>query len=133
MLAVPGPTSARTARRATGCSAGRATLLKGRHDASGIDKRRVVRAKRPKLHLVDAALLAPLLGLDVAGTLRSGRHGQIVETFVASQLRVLTRAAAASTRLYHLRQPDGHEVDILLERPDHTLVAIEVKAARAPP
>lgn len=89
-------------------------------------------AKRPKLHLIDCALLRPLSGLNVDGTLRDGSFGTILESFVVGQLRALASVAKISTRLYHLRQFDDREVDIVLERADRRLVAIEVKATSTP-
>lgn len=89
-------------------------------------------AKRPKLHLVDVALTRPLLGVDVRGAMREGRHGQLLEGFVVTHLRALAGVARVPTRLYHLRHLDGREVDIVLERADRRLVAVEVKATSAP-
>lgn len=89
-------------------------------------------ARRPKLHLADVALTRPLLGMNVAGALRDNRHGHVLEGFVAAQLRALARVPEAPVRLYHLRHLDGREVDIVLERPDRRLVAVEVKATGTP-
>lgn len=89
-------------------------------------------AKRPKLGLVDTGLLRPLLGLDTLGVLKEGRHGQVVEAFVASQLHALAGVASTPARPYHLRGLDGREVDLVLERPDRRIVAIEVKAGSSP-
>ena len=89
-------------------------------------------AKRPKLHLADVALTRPLLGLDAAGALRDNRHGRVLEGFMAGQLRALAGVSAAPVGAYHLRQLDGREVDVVLERPDRRLVGIEVKATSAP-
>lgn len=89
-------------------------------------------AKRPKWHLADLALTRPLLGLDAAGALRGGRHGQLLEGFMAGQLRALAGAADAPPRPYHVRHLDGREIDLVLERPDRRLVAFVVKATSAP-
>ncbi|MGH3442293.1 MAG: ATP-binding protein [Nitriliruptorales bacterium] len=89
-------------------------------------------ARRPKRHLVDAALLSVLLGMDARGALRTGSHGQILEAFVASQIRALLATTREPTRAFHLRHLDGHEIDVVLERADRRLVAIEVKATAAP-
>jgi len=50
---------------------------------------------------------------------------------MAGQLRALAGVSAAPVGVYHLRQLDGREVDVVLERPDRRLVAIEVKARRS--
>lgn len=86
---------------------------------------------RPKRHLVDPALVGPLLGIDTAGVLRDpSLMGRLLESFVIAQLRPELTVASAEPRLYHLRDRDGrHEVDIVIELADGRIIAIEVKAA----
>lgn len=86
---------------------------------------------RPKRHLVDPALIAPLLGADTAGVLRDpSLMGRLLDSFVVAQLRPELAVARCSPRLYHLRDRDGrHEVDAVIELADGRIVAIEVKAA----
>lgn len=91
----------------------------------------------PKHHLADPALAARLLGVDegalLTGTL-AGRTiprdgtllGQLFESLVTQS--VLVYAQAAEARVRHLRTSAGrHEVDIIVERPDHRVLAIETK------
>jgi predicted AAA+ superfamily ATPase len=94
----------------------------------------------PRHHLADPALAARLLGVE-AGTLletdsrgpftpRDGTLlGQLFESLVALGVRV--DAQAAEARVGHLRTHGGeHEVDLIVERGDHRVVAIEVKLTR---
>ncbi|HEX9775975.1 MAG TPA: DUF4143 domain-containing protein [Actinomycetota bacterium] len=96
----------------------------------------------PKHHLVDPALAARLLGADVEA-LVEGRAlerpiardttllGQLFESLAALTIRVCAQAAEASVR--HLRTHSGdHEIDFIVERGDHRVVAIEAKLARTP-
>lgn len=102
---------------------------------SGNHFTRLVQA--PKHHLADPALAARLLGVD-AEALLSGRTppvlrdgallGRLFESLVTLTVRVLAQAAEAS--VHHLRTRNGdHEVDLIVQRPDRGVVAIEVKLA----
>lgn len=98
-------------------------------------------AAPPKHQLADPALAARLLGVD-ADALLSGRQvgptiprdgtllGALFESLVTLSVRVYAQAAEA--RVNHLRTWSGeHEVDLIVERADGRIVAIEVKLARA--
>ncbi len=91
----------------------------------------------PKHHLADPALAARLLGVD-EGALLSGAPGspvlprdgtllgRLFESLVALSVRVLAQASDATVR--HLRTKEGRqEVDLIVERHDHRVLAIEVK------
>lgn len=91
----------------------------------------------PKHHLLDPGLAAYLLGLDPEGlldgrapTIGAFRHGPVLgalfESLVTLSVRVY--AQAAECQVGHLRSRDGaHEVDLVIERPDRRVVAMEVK------
>lgn len=94
----------------------------------------------PKHQLADPSLAARLLGVD-ADALLEGREagppiprdgpllGALFESLVT--LSVRTYAQAAEAEVKHLRTVKGeHEVDLIVERPDGRIVAIEVKLAR---
>lgn len=96
----------------------------------------------PKHHLADPGLAARLLGADVEALIE-GRAlgppiardttllGQLFESLAALTVRVCAQAAEATVK--HLRTHAGdHEIDIIAERGDHRVVAIEAKLARAP-
>jgi predicted AAA+ superfamily ATPase len=94
----------------------------------------------PKHHLTDPALAARLLGLDAEALLggedggvplpRDGALlGHLFESLVALSVRVYAQAAEA--RVFHLRTMGGrNEVDLIVERGDRRVVAIEVKLGR---
>ncbi len=94
----------------------------------------------PKHHLVDPALSARLLGLS-AESLRRGDTGTasssllpadgvvlgaLFESLVTQSVRVYAQANEA--RVGHLRSSGGrHEIDLIVERADRRVLAIEVK------
>lgn len=94
-------------------------------------------AGSPKHHLADPALAARLLGVDVDALLSAAPGGppvprdgpllgKLFESLVTLTVRVLAEAAEA--RVGHLRTHSGaREVDLVVERADHRIVAIEVK------
>lgn len=94
-------------------------------------------AQAPKHHLADPALAARLLGMGVDGLLR-GREagpsvfrdgtlaGRLFESLVALSVRVYAQATDA--RVGHFRTRNGdHEIDVIVERDDGRVLAIEVK------
>ncbi len=56
-------------------------------------------------------------------------YGQVVENFVATELLKLLSFSEVRANLLHFRTSDDKEVDFVLEQPDGTIAAIEVKAA----
>ncbi len=94
----------------------------------------------PKHQLADPALAARLLGVDLGALLdaapvgpavpRDGTLlGSLFESLVTLDVRVYAQAAEASVG--HLRTAAGEqEVDLIVERADGRVVAIEVKLAR---
>ena len=87
-----------------------------------------------KRYLVEPALLAGVLRLDVPTVMRDGDLlGRILDTFVAAQLRSELAFAESRPRLYHLRQEQGrHEVDLLVELGARRVLGVEIKADAAP-
>jgi predicted AAA+ superfamily ATPase len=86
--------------------------------------------KTPKLHFLDAGLLAALRGLT-AERLSSDREalGALLETFVFSEIAKLITWTDREVTVHHYRDKDQHEVDLVLERDDGAIVGIEVKAS----
>lgn len=86
--------------------------------------------KAPKIHLVDTGLACHLIGAD-ARRLAGDRPllGRLLETFVVGELRKQISWASPQTGLYHFRTSSGSEVDVVLERADGAVAAIEVKAS----
>lgn len=93
---------------------------------------------KPKHQLCDPALVMSLLGIGEDELLRSDRDrrhgdllGRLFESLVTLDLRVAASASAAQVR--HLRQHrGGREVDLIVERGDGRIVAVEVKLSGAP-
>lgn len=97
-------------------------------------------AAPPKHQLADPALAARLLGVDAGALLdaapvgitvpRDGTLlGALFESLVTLSARVYAQAAESSVR--HLRTGKGdHEIDLIIERADGRVIAIEVKLAR---
>lgn len=95
----------------------------------------------PKHHLLDPALATHLLGIDL-NTLKSGPRsntdltrmgallGRLFESIVTLSVRVFSQAADAETM--HMRTRGGRqEIDLIVVRPDQSVVAIEVKLSSA--
>lgn len=90
----------------------------------------------PKHHLADPALAARLVGVGRDALLagegpaaipRDGTFlGALFESLVVLSVRVFAQAAEA--RVFHFRTKGGErEIDLILERDDHRVVAVEVK------
>jgi predicted AAA+ superfamily ATPase len=96
----------------------------------------------PKHHLADPALAARLLGATANALLKGDSPGPVVprggtllgalfESLVTQSLRVYAQAAEASVG--HLRTHRGaHEVDLIVERDDGRVIAIETKLSATP-
>ncbi|MDL2408988.1 DUF4143 domain-containing protein [Rhizobium calliandrae] len=86
--------------------------------------------KTPKLHFLDSGLLAAMLGVapDRIATNRSP-FGPLLETFVVSEVLKLATWCETAPALYHYRDKDQDEVDIVLEDNTGAIVGIEIKAA----
>lgn len=86
--------------------------------------------KTPKLQFVDSGLLAALLDLSADEVLADRtRFGQVLETFVFSELLKHTTSAEGDYRLLYYRDADQVEVDVVVENPAGQLVGIEIKAS----
>lgn len=95
----------------------------------------------PKHHLADPSLAARLLGADSAALLdakpvgppvpRDGTLvGALFESLVTLDVRVYAQGAEAAVN--HLRTSSGaREIDLIVERPDGRVLAIEVKLTRS--
>lgn len=84
--------------------------------------------KSAKLHICDTAVLAQLLEIDETRIIPSF-IGQFLENFVFSELQKQKSWSSLPFTLYHFRDGD-YEVDFILERPDGSIVAIEVKSTK---
>ena len=95
----------------------------------------------PKHHLCDPALAARLVGVTKPDLLE-GKAGSVIlprdgtflgalfESLATMSVRVFAQSAGA--RVAHLRVRDGaHEVDLIIERDDGRVLAVEVKLSGA--
>lgn len=91
-------------------------------------------AKRPKRYLTEPSLLGPLLGIDERTASRDiDVLGRLLDTYVAAQLRPLVELTSPRSRLLHLWDANGeHEIDLIVDHPDGSVIACEVKASAAP-
>jgi predicted AAA+ superfamily ATPase len=87
-----------------------------------------------KRYVIEPALIAAALRLDVPGVLRDGNLlGRLLDTFVAAQLRAETAVSESRPRLYHLRtQSSREEIDLVAELGGGRVIGVEVKADAAP-
>ena len=93
-----------------------------------------------KHHLADPALAAVLLGVHEGSLLQGAEAavpmprdgtllGHLFESLVTQSIRVYAQTAEAKVK--HLRTKGGrHEVDLIVERPDQRVLAMEIKLGR---
>jgi uncharacterized protein len=89
-------------------------------------------ARRPKVCLNDTGLSAALAGFTPAhATSIGGReyYGALVEQFVALELHNQQGWSSTPFTLFHFRDLDGLEVDIVIELADGRLITLEVKSS----
>lgn len=86
--------------------------------------------KTPKVHLVDAGLASYLAQRGSTRLDRSDMlFGNLLETFVVTELSKQAAWSEAKPALYHFRTAAGREVDVVMEGPAQQIVGIEVKAS----
>jgi predicted AAA+ superfamily ATPase len=85
--------------------------------------------KTPKLHFLDSGLLGALLGATAERIAKDRSiFGPLLETFVFSEVLKQASWFGESCALYHYRDKDQDEVDLVIESGSGALVGIEVKA-----
>ena len=90
-------------------------------------------ARQPKVHLVDAGVMAWLLGLTPEKIAKNDpstltEYGHLVETFAVGEILKQVSWWDAPVSGGHFRTAAAEEVDLVLERDDGAVVAFEVKA-----
>ncbi len=87
--------------------------------------------KAPKLHLVDTGLACHLLGAN-ARRLYADRNllGRLLESFTVTELFKQISWTDPRISLFHFRSSGGAEIDIVLEKTDGSVAAIEIKASQ---
>lgn len=85
--------------------------------------------KTPKLHFLDSGLLSEMLGTRSERIARDrSAFGQVLETFVFTEIMKQITWLSNACNLYHYRDKDQDEVDILVENDEGAIVGVEVKA-----
>lgn len=87
---------------------------------------------RSKTMLLDTGLAARLINVSATGasvTANPQLAGQLLEGFVAGELRRQLGWSEQTARLSHYRDHGGAEIDLVLETDDGRVVGIEVKAS----
>ena len=94
--------------------------------SSNISKRFI---KSPKMFMTDSGLFCHLLGIHNAEELnQSTRKGDVVESFVYSELLKHISYSEIQAKIYHYRTTDKKEIDFIIEKADKVF-AVEVKAS----
>lgn len=96
---------------------------------SNVTKRIV---KTSKLYFLDTGLCAHLTGWSTPATIEAGAmNGAIFETYVFCEILKSYWHNGAYPSIYHYRDSDQREIDLLIER-DGTLYPIEIKKTATP-
>jgi uncharacterized protein len=86
--------------------------------------------KTPKLHVTDTGLLAHLINADAKRLARDATlAGPVFETFAAMELDRQREWSECEPSLFHYRDGDRREVDIVLELRSGEIAGVEVKSA----
>lgn len=94
----------------------------------GLDKRET---DKERVFVADPAFVAAMLPTDANALMRNtDAFSALLETFVATEVIRLLTWSSVSAKLFHWRDSNTNEVDLVLERRDGSLIGIEVKAAR---
>jgi uncharacterized protein len=91
-------------------------------------------AAKPKIHFVDSGVAGRMLGvtaarLSAAQPQAMTELGHLLETFCVGEVLKQVGWMEVPTQPGHWRTHDGDEVDLVLERDDGAIAAVEVKAA----
>ncbi|MFF5226950.1 ATP-binding protein [Dactylosporangium sp. NPDC000521] len=90
-------------------------------------------ARQPKVHVVDAGVMAWLLGLNPEKISRADPavltdYGHLTETFAVGEILKQLSWWDAPVAAGHFRTASGDEVDLVLESDDGDVIAFEIKA-----
>lgn len=88
--------------------------------------------KQSKIYMADSGLMAAILRWRMDQVeLDADRSGKLIETFLFNELAAQVDANNGKYELFHYRDREQREIDFLIERDDHALLGIEVKAGSA--
>jgi predicted AAA+ superfamily ATPase len=96
--------------------------------SSNISKRFI---KTPKIFMNDTGVLSHILNITTPQELlSSSKKGDIIETFVYSELQKHISYSSTMPKLYHYRTNDKKEIDFIIEKGEK-IVAVEVKSSQS--
>lgn len=85
--------------------------------------------KHDKVFMADTGMMAALLNWKPSDfILESDKLGKAFETFAYNELVSQIDAADEEYHLYHYRDREKREIDFLIERDDHSFLAMEIKS-----
>ena len=86
--------------------------------------------KSPKVHFIDSGLASYLLNSSVEASLvgKDEHLGNLVETFVYSELIKHQSYSEENVEIYHYRDQQQKEVDFVIESNSGDIVALEIKS-----
>lgn len=88
--------------------------------------------KQSKLYMTDSGLMASILRWHMDQVeLDPDRSGKLIETLIFNELAAQIDAHHGEYELLHYRDREQREIDFIIEREDHALLGIEVKAGSA--
>ena len=90
--------------------------------------------RRSKLHVADTGLAAHLLGVgpQMLAPATARATGSLLETFAVNEISRQLAASGSRSGMFHYRDHQKREIDLVLERRDGAVVAVEVKATSSP-
>jgi len=87
---------------------------------------------KPKIYMSDTGLVSSLYGITgefLANIEHGNELGPLLETFVTAEINKQRTWSDTEYSLYHYRDSDNKEVDLVLELHGGKIIAIEIKAA----
>lgn len=89
--------------------------------------------KSPKGYLTDTLMLCHMLDLNLEDIEKNkpDLFGHILENYIATELTKLLTFSETKAKLLHFRTSDGKEADFVLEKPDGSVFAIEIKKSES--
>jgi uncharacterized protein len=86
--------------------------------------------KSPKVHFIDSGLASYLLSASVESLMlgKNEHLGNLVETFVYSELIKHASSSEERVEIYHYRDQQKKEVDFVIESHSGDIVALEIKS-----
>ncbi len=95
--------------------------------SSNVSKRFI---KSQKLFMSDSGIYSHLLGISTSEELIESKHkGDVIETFVYSELLKHIGYSQTQPKIYHYRTNDKKEIDFIVQKADK-IFAIEVKSSQ---